>query len=69
VGSTLEELLRMQVPVGPGCMNPPDTLMSPDFRIAVQEITSDGVRVIIHASGHDSDTLDFIVKGNDLEKV
>jgi len=66
VTTTLEGLLRMTVPIGPGCVAPEDTQMTPDFRIAVQEIDSGGVRVIIHSSGHDSDTLDFIVIGNKL---
>lgn len=57
---SLEELLRMKVqskrldgsPVG----------VSPDFRIAVQEETENGVRVIVHADGYDSETLDLIVE-------
>ena len=66
---TLEELLRMTVPVGPGCIVPEDTPMSPDFRIAVQEKIDDGIRIIIHANGYDSDTLDFMVKGNSIEEI
>ena len=66
---TLEELLRMTVPVGPGCVAPEDTQMTPDFRIAVQGVSSDNVRIIIHAQGHDSDTLDFDVFGNELRPI
>lgn len=41
--------------------------MSPEFRVAVQEIADDGVRVIIHAAGHSSETLDrWIVGDNTL---
>lgn len=66
---TLEDLLRMTVPVGPGCVAPEDTPMSPDFRVAVQEITDDGVRVIIHADGHTSETMDYVVQGDSLRQL
>lgn len=66
---TLESLLRMTVPVGPGCIVPEGTPMSPEFRVAVQQVMEDGVRIIVHASGYNSDTLDFIVRGNSLVPV
>lgn len=62
----LEKLLRMTVPVGPGCVSPEDTPMSPEFRIAVQEVREDAVRVIIHANGHSSETLDRWIIGDNL---
>lgn len=65
----LEQLLRMTVPVPAGCVAPEGTPMSPEFRVAVQDITDDGVRVIVHASGHNSDTLDLLVRGNTLQQL
>ena len=62
----LEKLLRMTVPVGHGCVAPEGTPMSPEFRIAVQEVRENAVRVIIHANGHDSETLDRWVIGDQL---
>ena len=39
----------------------------PDFRVAVQgKMECGGIHVIIHASGYKSDTLNFIVKENEL---
>lgn len=64
---TLEDLLRMTVPVGPGCVAPEGTPMSPDFRVAVQHIGGDGVHIIVHPMGHNGETLDFVVSGNKLE--
>ena len=54
----LEQLLRMTVPVPAGCVAPEGTPMSPEFMVSVQEIAEDGVRIIVHACGHDSETLD-----------
>jgi 16S rRNA U516 pseudouridylate synthase RsuA-like enzyme len=62
----VEQLFRMTVPVGPGCISPEETPMSPEFRVAVQEVRDDAVRVIIHANGHDSETLDRWVIGDQL---
>lgn len=67
--TTLEELLRVTIPVGPGCVAPEGSPMPPDFRVAVQDKHEHGVRFIIHAQGHDSETLDFTVKGNTLTPV
>ena len=65
----LEQLLRMTVPVPAGCVTPEGTPMSPEFRVSVQEVRDDGVRVIIHAFGHDSETLDLLVRGNTLQQL
>lgn len=71
---TLEQLLRMQVTTLPNGVPLRDkhgfpVKISPDFRIAIQDITDHGVRIIVHASGYDSDTLDFWVCGDKLEKI
>lgn len=66
--ATLEELLRMTVK-SPAPVTGGEVDVSPDFRIAVQEVTGESVRVIIHASGHSSDTLDFHVVGNELRPL
>ena len=66
---TLEHLLRMTVPVPAGCVAPEGTPTSPEFRVVVQRADNDGVHFIIHANGHRSDTLDFIVRGNLLTPV
>lgn len=62
----LEDLLRVTVPVPAGCVAPEGTPMSPEFRVAVQEVAEDGVRIIVHALGHNSDTLDLWVIGDSL---
>lgn len=64
--STLEDLLRMTVPIGPGFMLPEGTPMSPEFRVAVQCMEEEGVRIIIHALGHDSETLTLLVSGDKI---
>lgn len=66
---TLEELLRMTVPVGPGCVAPEGTPMTPEFRVAVQNVGDDGVHFLIHAVGHNSDTLDLVANGNQLTRI
>lgn len=66
---TLEELLRMTVPVPAGCTAPEGSPMSPQFRVSVQAIRDDGVHFIIHAEGHHSETLDFIVRGDSLKRL
>ena len=65
----LEGLLRMTVPVPAGCAAPEGTPTSPDFRVAVQSVREDGVHIIVHAEGHDSDTMDFLVRGNELAEI
>ena len=58
---TLEELLRMRIRTRNGIE------FTPDFRLAVQSEKEGGTHVIVHPLGHDGDTLDFIVKGNELQ--
>ena len=60
---TLEDLLCMRVETDNGVK------YTPDFRVAVQEVLPDGVRIIVHALGHNSSTLDFVVKGNVLSHI
>jgi len=66
--STLEDLLRMKIesvsPVTHGKVS-----ASPDFRIAVQRSTDQGVHFIVHAAGWDSTTLDFVAVGNTLYEL
>ena len=64
---SLEELLRMTF-IAPG-MGGEAVEISPEFRVAVQEVSARGVRIIIHANGHDSNTLDFWVAGDSLGPV
>lgn len=56
---TLEQLLRVK----------DDSGAHPDFRLAVQETGERGVRVIIHAFGVNSETLDFWVQDNSLSPL
>jgi hypothetical protein len=65
---TLEDLLRMQVESYSPVRNEPVTV-SPEFRVAVQEVGVHNVRIIIHANGHNSNTLDFLVEGNNLTQL
>lgn len=58
--STIEELLSMKVLSENHRQEP--IQVSPEFRVAVQKITTEGVHIILHANGHDSDTLDLLVK-------
>ena len=67
--ATLEQILRTTYPVGPGCVGQEGSPASPDFRVAIQAITDEGVHFIIHANGHDSETGDFIIKGNTLRRL
>ncbi len=60
---TLEQLLKTPAQMRNGVR------FIPDFRVAVQEETRDGVHIIIHPSGHNGDTLDFRVKGNNLHPL
>ena len=65
---TLQELLEMKVTTNnsEGDTSPE---FSPDFRVAVQAIHEDGVHIIIHPMNHNGDTLDFLVRGNNLSGV
>jgi hypothetical protein len=62
--TTLEELLRMTVESEDAEGNP--IQITPEFRLSVQEVRPNGggVRFLIHANGHNSDTLDFKVYGD-----
>ena len=62
---TLEQLLSMEIQsISP--VTGEDINFPPEFRVAVQEKTPNGVRVIIHAMNHDSDTLDLLIKDNSV---
>lgn len=61
---TLEDLISMRVKshdVNGNCV-----LVSPDFRVSVQRFDDEGAHVIIHADGHDSETLDLCIQDNDV---
>lgn len=40
--------------------------VSPDFRVAVQQVKDSGLNFIIHPDGHSGETLGFVVIGNEL---
>lgn len=62
---TLQDLLSMEIKdISP--VTGKSITYSPDFRVAVQAKTAAGIHIIIHAMGHDSGTLDFLVKENKL---
>lgn len=65
---TLEELLRMKVTINTTDGNTTPEF-SPDFRVAVQNIHHDGVHIIVHPLGHNGETLDLFVRGNQLSNV
>ena len=64
---TLENLLRMECDTV--SVTGQDIVVVPNFRVAVQKKTDAGVHIIIHADDFDSDTLDFVVKGNELKPI
>lgn len=65
--TTLEELLVTTVK-SHGKDGPVD--IRPDFRVSVQRILSGGgVHFIVHPDGHDGDTLDYVVRGNNLQRI
>lgn len=43
--------------------------VSPDFRVAVQGERDGGVHIIVHPHGHNGETLDFVVSGNELKPL
>lgn len=65
---TLQELLEQRVLVksfdGSG-----DVAVSPEFRVAYQGSQDGGAHFIIHMNGHNSETLDFIAKGDQIERL
>lgn len=69
---TLEDLLRTKVPMSKDTHNVHgnDSMkVTPDFRVAVQEQTKKGVRIIIHPNGHNGATLDYWVVGDQLTAI
>lgn len=62
----LEELLRMKVE-SEGIHGKVE--ISPDFRVAVQKISDSGVHIIIHPAGHNGETLDYMVNGDELSQI
>ncbi len=65
----LEDMLRMKVSSTLTEQYGAIGKFTPDFRVAVQEVNDEGVRVIIHASGYDSDTFDLLIKSNSIEVI
>lgn len=67
----LEDLLRTKVT--PKDKNNPALEISPEFLVKVQSLEGHGdfkgVHILIHANGHNSDTLDFLVNGNELTLI
>ena len=57
---TIEELLQTKVTTKNGIE------FTPDFRVSVQSKKDNGIHIMVHPFGHDGDTLDFIVKGNEI---
>ena len=55
----------MEVPNDSELAGAPKTY-PPEFRVAVQSKSDDGVHIIIHAVGHDGETLDLIVSGDEV---
>lgn len=64
---TLEDLLRTKVQ--DHFEHAGDVEFVPDFRVAVQGESEDGVHFIIHPDGYDGNTLDFIAKGNEVKPM
>jgi hypothetical protein len=64
----LEELLRMTVK-GKNAVTQETVNYPPEFVIKVQDVRDAGVRVIVHADGHNSETLDYLVTGNTLKPL
>ena len=67
--ATLEDLLKMKID-GISPVTGKDIQFSPEFVVSIQEVSAKkGVRFIIHANGHNSDTLDFWINGNKLYEI
>lgn len=41
----------------------------PDLRLSVQKVTDEGIHIIIHVDGRNSNTLDFIINDNELKEL
>lgn len=65
---TLEDLLRTVVKSASPVTGRPIEY-PPEFRVAVQGSNDASVFIIIHANGHNSETLDFNVSGNTLTQL
>lgn len=71
---TLEELLRTTITLPDSlCKDlelPIATEVSPDFVISIHDTKPYGVRIIVraHGYGYDSETLGFMVRGNNLQQ-
>jgi len=64
---TLQQLLETTVASKDKDGNPVE--ISPDFRVAVQQVKNGGLHFIIHPDGHSGGTLDFVVRGNELKPL
>jgi hypothetical protein len=61
---TLEELLRMKMPAKN--KDGENIEVTPSFRVAVQGERVGGIHIIVHPVECSGDTLDFIVRRNEL---
>ena len=62
----LYELLSMEVEIDSPVLGK-KVMITPEFRVAFQGNKQGGKHFIIHASGHNSDTLDIVVKPDRIE--
>ena len=65
---TLEKLLRMKV-AARSSVTGEDVMVTPGFIVSVQGERDGGIHFIIHTDGYNGDTLDFVVRGNELTQV
>lgn len=65
---TLQELLKSTVTVRSVKDDYPIDV-HPDFRVAYQGERDGGSHFIIHVNGHNSETLDFIAKGDEIYRL
>jgi len=65
---TLEELLRTKVKSYSAVMEK-EVEVSPSFIVDVMHEREDGVHFIIHPFNNNGETLDFVVKGNELKPL
>lgn len=64
---TLQELLSMKI-MSFDINNKPISV-SPEFRVSVQRITSEGVHVIIHPMNVNGTTLDLFIRDNEVKII